>query len=129
MRLVSRPATPDDVRHYYPDITSSFRAWVCEMDGERRGIIGLALTRPVACMFSTFDEELRPYLKSLTILRLIKQTEAAMKAGKVPVRAIAEALEPTAPAILRRIGMAYIGTHENDDIFEWKGDQWRRQSH
>lgn len=104
MTLVCRSATHEDVRRYYPTLTSSFKAWVAVLDGEVRGILGIALTRPIACMFSAFDEELRPYLKRLTILRFIKKAEAALNESRIPVWAIAEPTEPTAPAILKRLG-------------------------
>ena len=59
-------------------------------------------------------------LKSLTILRLIKRAEAAVKASRVPVRAIAEPTEPTAPGMLERIGFEYLGRFGGDEIYEWE---------
>lgn len=118
MRLTSRPATHADVARWH-DYTCSYKAWVCEIDGEPRGIIGLALTRPIACAFSAFDEELRPHLKSMTVLRLIQKLRTTIEARGLPVMAIAEATEPTAPAILRRLGFAYVGEHDGDSVFEW----------
>lgn len=119
MRLTSRAATAEDVRAFYPEITASFRAWACDLDGEPQGIIGLALTRPAACMFSTFKEPLRPYLKSLAILRLIKRAEAAVKASRVPVLAIAEPDEPTAAGMLERLGFERLGRFEGDEIYQF----------
>lgn len=119
MTLAARPATAADVKAFYPEMTSSFRAWVCEIDGEVQGIIGVALLRPIACMFSMFREPLRPHLRSLTVLRLIKKAEAAVKASKVPVRAVAEPGEPTAPAMLERLGFEYAGRVDSDEIYTW----------
>jgi hypothetical protein len=76
--LRSRPATADDIRHFYPGVSCSFRAMVCEMDGERAGIIGIALARPVASVFTAFSEALRPYLRSLTVLRLLGGSRASL---------------------------------------------------
>lgn len=117
--IKARPATATDVKAFYPDMTSSFRAWVCEIDGEVQGIIGIALLRPVACMFSAFREPLRPHLKSLTVLRLIKRAEAAVKASRVPVWAAAEPGEPTAPGMLERLGFEYLGRIDGDEIYSW----------
>lgn len=117
--LHGRAATAADVKAFYPEMTSSFRAWVCELDGEVQGIIGLALLRPVACMFSTFREPLRPHLRSLTVLRLIKRAEAAVKASRVPVWAVAEPDEPTAPGMLKRLGFEYLGCVAGDEIYSW----------
>lgn len=117
--LKARAATAADVRDFYPEMTSSFRAWVCEMDGEVQGIIGIALLRPVACMFSAFREPLQPHLRSLTVLRLIKRAEAAVKASRVPVLAIAEPGMPTAPGMLERLGFEYLGLDNDNEIYSW----------
>lgn len=119
--IATRPATREDVLRYYPEQTASFRAKVCELDGKPVGIIGLALTRPFACLFSAFDEALRPYLKSLTVLRLIKWVEGVVRACKRPVRAIAEPTEPTAPKILQRLGFVFLEHNDGDDIYEYRG--------
>lgn len=119
MRLHARAATAADVRHFYPEQRCSFRAWVCEVDGEPAGIIGLALTRPMACMFSTFDERLKPHLKCLTVLRLIKRAEAAVKASRVPVLALAEPGMATAPAILERLGFVHVGSFDDGEYYGW----------
>jgi hypothetical protein len=121
-RVRARPATAEDVRAFYPEITASFRAWVCEIDGEAQGIIGLALTRPLACMFSAFREPLRPHLKSLTVLRMIKRAEAAVNASRVPVLAIAQDDEPTAAGMLERLGFEHVGEFEGDQIYRAGGN-------
>lgn len=119
MTLTVRPATADDIRHFYPEQTCSFRAMVAELDGERAGIVGLALTRPTAAMFSKFDEPLRPYLKRPAILRAIKRVEGMAKASRVPVVAIAEPTEPTAPALLERMGAKFVGQQDGSDFYGW----------
>lgn len=117
--LQARAATSADIKAFYPEMTSSFRAWVCEVDGEVQGIIGLALIRPATGLFSSFREPLRPHLKSLTVLRLIKRVEAAMKASRAPVLAVAEPGVDTAPAILKRLGLEYAGKVGDDTIYSW----------
>jgi hypothetical protein len=115
--IVARPATREDVQKFYPGETCSFKAWVAEMDDEPRGIIGLALTRPQACMFSAFEPEFRPHLKSLTVLRLIKKAERAVKDSRTPVVALAQADEPTAPIILKRLGFKPMTTTDDGEIW------------
>lgn len=117
----SRPATAEDIKRWYPDITASFRAWVCELDGEAKGIIGLALTRPYACLFSAFDEDLRPYLKSLTVLRMIKKVQAVVESRNMPVWAIAEENEPDAARNLVRLGFNHWGEVDGDVVYRWGG--------
>jgi hypothetical protein len=119
MSVRVRPATARDITAFYPEQTCSFRALVAELDGEVQGVIGLALTRPTAGAFSAFREPLRPYLRHPAILRAIKATEAMIKASRVPVMAIAEELEPTAPGILQRLGARYIGTMGGKDYYGW----------
>ena len=119
--IATRPATRADVSRWYPDQTASFRAKVCELDGEPVGIIGVALTRPFACLFSTFDEALRPYLKSMPILRLIKWAQSVVETCKRPVMAIAEPNEPTAPGILGRLGFVFLEHENGDDIYQYRG--------
>ena len=120
MKLTSRPATAGDITKFYPGLPCSVRAWVAEMDGEPQGIIGVALLRPIACMFSAFNEPLRPHLKHPSVLRLIKKAQGAVKASHAPVWAVAEPDEPTAPEILRRLGFRSLGDIEGDQIFEWR---------
>lgn len=118
--ITGRAATAADVQKFYPGMTNSFRAWVAELDGEPAGIIGVALLRPIACLFSTFKEELRPHLKRHAVGRLIKKAEAAVRKSKVPVWAVAQPDEPTAPAILERLGFQLLGERNGDVIYEWR---------
>lgn len=119
MTLTSRPATAADISTFYPEMTSSFRAWVAEIDGEPQGIIGIALLRPIACMFSSFNEVLRPYLRHPTILRLIKKAQAAVKAMSVPVGAAVEPGEPLSPKILSRLGFRPAGELSGYQVYVW----------
>lgn len=119
MKLVPRSATTADVNRWHPGVTASFRAWVCEVDGEPEGIIGFALTRPFACMFSAFTETLKPHLRSLTVLRIIKRAEAALGQITLPVLAIAQDDQPTAPQILQRLGFVPVGEFDGAQIYQW----------
>lgn len=121
MTLRGRAATADDIAIFYPGMTASFRAWVCELDGKVEGIIGVALLRPVACMFSAFREALRPYLRHPAVLRLIKKAQGAVKAVRAPVWAAAEPGETESPKILTRLGFEHVGTMFGDEIYEFRG--------
>lgn len=117
MSLVVRPARAEDVRKYYPDNTSSFRAYVAELDGEVKGMIGLVLTRPIACLVSGFDEELRPHLRSMAIMRAIKKIQQICHSHPGGIIAAAEEGEATAPDILQRLGFSFGGEAEGDQIY------------
>ena len=118
-RVTTRGATLNDVRAFYPDMTASFRAWIVELDGEVQGIIGIALVRPMPCIFSVFKEALRPFLRSLPIMRLVKKLQAIVEASKGPVLAIAEPKEVTAPSLLMKLGFRYYDTIDGDEIYAW----------
>lgn len=117
MSLHARPATRADIAQWYPETTCSFRAWVCEIDDEPKGIIGISLARPIATLFSTFDEELRPHLRSLTVMRLIKNAQAACRETALPVFAVASPEEATAPGILSRLGFEPFGEVDGDHVW------------
>lgn len=116
-----RPASKDDVSRFYPGMTATFRAWVCDLDGEVRGLIGVIFTRPCACLVSVFDEALRPYLKSIAILRLIKKAQSAVVAYGKRVLAVAEPGEATAKGMLERLGFVYFGNVDGDEVYQWGG--------
>lgn len=97
----------------------SYKAWACDLDGKVAGVIGLALTRPRACLFCTFDEVLRPFLRSMPVMRLLKAVELMFKARGLPVFAIREAGEDKAGAMLERLGFEYFGDVDGDAVFIW----------
>lgn len=121
MLLSSRPATADDIRNFYPGMTCSFRALVCEMDGEPVGILGLALARPSASIFSTFSEALRPHLGSLTVLRMVKWLRGVVARHRGPVFAIRERSERKAVHLLKRLGFRFYGLADGDAVYRYEG--------
>ena len=120
MTLTARPATRADIARWHPEATASFRAWVAEIDGVPSGIIGLSLTRPSATLFSVVEEPLRPHLKSLTVLRLIKAAQAACSETCLSVYALVDPDEGhtlTAPPILARLGFTRVGEYDGSDLW------------
>lgn len=121
MSLIVRPARVEDVKLFYPDIGATFRAWVAEVDGVVEGIIGLVMTRPVACLISSVSETLRPYLKRLSILRAIKRVQALCEDYRGRIVAVQEPDEPSSPAILHRLGFKPYGRVDGDFFYEFGG--------
>lgn len=118
--ITVRPATADELAEFHPEAAgTSYRAWACELDGETVGAIGLALTRPRACLFCGFSEALRPHLKSMTVLRLLKQVGDLIKQRNAPVYAIRDRTEPKAAAILSRLGFEPYAEVDGDDVWHW----------
>lgn len=118
--IVSRPATIEDVRRFYPDVTCSFRAMVAELNGVVEGIVGIALSRPVRSIFCTFTDTLRPHLKSLTVLRLLKWLQGAVAKERLPVLAIREKGEPKAARMLKRLGFVFYGLVDGDAVYKYQ---------
>jgi hypothetical protein len=113
-----RPAKIEELARIHPEaVGTSYIAWTAELDGEPAGSIGLALTRPRACLFCGFDEALRPYLKSMPILRLLKKVERTMKMRGAPVYAIRDRNEPQAERILTRLGLVPAGEVDGDEVW------------
>lgn len=110
-----------DVKSFYPDMTSSARAWVFELDGAVVGIIGVALLRPIACAFSMFTPSLKPYLGHMVVWRVIKKWQAVLDASALPVRAIVEE-GVTDQRMLQRVGFRYAGNFEGDKVYEYRGN-------
>lgn len=118
--ILTRPARQEDVEALHPEVAGiSYRAWVAELDGQPTGVIGLALTRPRACLFCGFKEELRPHLKTMPVLRLLKKVETMFKARGLPVFALRDKNEPEAGALLERMGFEYFGEVDGDDVYRW----------
>lgn len=116
-----RSAVRDDLADLHPMAPGvSYRAKVAELDGKVVGILGLALTRPRACVFFSGTEELKPHLKSIQMLRELKKFETMFKSRGLPVYAIRERDEPKAPAILKRLGFELVNEIDGDEIYEWR---------
>lgn len=121
--IVIRPATEADVKDLHPELAGvSYRAWAAEIDGEKAGVIGLALTRPRACLFCGFSEDLRPHLTSMPLMRLLKKVEMMFKARGLPVYALRDANEPKSEAILRRLGFKFSEEIDGSEVYEWRPD-------
>jgi hypothetical protein len=118
-RLTTRTATAADLKEHYPDFTCSFRAWVAELDGAPKAMIGVALTLPVAFLFSRFEPEFRPHLRRLGAMKLIRAAREACRASSVPVWTIAQRDEPDAPRILERLGFRLLGEAMGEVIYEF----------
>lgn len=55
----------------------------------------------------------------MTVMRTVKKLKDTIETRGLPVMAIAQSDEPTAPTILRRLGFAYLCELDGDSVFEW----------
>lgn len=117
--LVARPATAADVQQVHPDQSCSFIGRAVDLNGELAGVIGMSLSRPVRSIFCWFDEGLRPHLKCLTILRLLKWLEGEVRNSRLPVFAIRDPKERHAPHVLKRLGFRFHSIVDGDAVYLW----------
>ena len=103
-----RLARAKDIAEYYPDNAPSgtMRAYVAEMDGEVVGVIGIVRDKDWGKYFSDTRPKLRPYLKSITIMRLVKQSLKLCDEYRGPVLAVAHNGESC--RLLNRLGFTHL---------------------
>lgn len=108
-----RNAVASDIEAFYGEPQhNTIRAIVVERD-EILGVIGVAREGEFGKFFCDFKEELTPYLKSITIMRVLKAGMKIVAEYKGPVIAVAEHAEGC--RMLFRLGF----THVQGGIYEW----------
>lgn len=76
------------------------------MDGKVVGVIGITKESDHGKFFSDFAEELRPHLRSVTIMRAIKDSLAYCEQYGGPVLALAKDAEGC--RIMHRLGFTHL---------------------
>jgi len=76
------------------------------MDGRCVGLVGIARDKEWGLYFSDYSEELKPYLKSITILRVIKASLDYCRQYRGPVLSIAT--DADACVLLHRLGFSHL---------------------
>ena len=89
------------------------RAVVVTIDDEPMGIIGVSREYGIGKYFSEYRDELRPYLKSMPVLRAIKASMEFVKNYQGPVLAVARDAEGA--RLMTRLGF----THMDGDVYSW----------
>jgi len=100
--MMVRYATADDVRQWFGEVPATMRAMVVERDGKVAAIAGLARMPDHWQAFSAFAPEMRAH--GYYLAKLAKQFAGLLEAAPGAVFAIASKTEPTAPALLSRLG-------------------------
>ena len=105
--IVIRAATANDIEEFYGERPQgTTRADVAVMDGKVVGIIGITREFNYGKFFSDFAEELRPHLRSVTIMRAIKASLSYCEQYKGPVLALADNAESC--RIMHRLGFTHL---------------------
>ena len=113
-----RSITKEDIEVFSeaPNPTIKGVAWT--LDGETVGMAGIAWYPTAVMGFSNIKDEMRPHLTSMAVGRGIMQVRDLIRSCKAPVYATAEPKEPTAPALLERLG--FIRSEENEGFYIWR---------
>lgn len=89
------------------------RATAVYLDGKVAGIIGVKRDKDWGVYFSDVSAELQPHLKSITVMRVVKDSLRYVREYRGPVLAIAEHAESC--RILFRLGF----THLHGEWYGW----------
>lgn len=115
-RITSRFAVRSDIERYYGAVPAqTLQAIVIEQGSDLAAVIGLARHADHAQFFSEFRESLRPYLRTLPVMRAIKAAQKLVRESPLLVYAIAEETEAESARILSRLGFV----HERENVYRW----------
>lgn len=109
-----RPATAELVEAFYGKPSPlTLRAYVCLVDGVPAGVVGIANEGGHKVAFSDIDPAYRGHRdQRRAIVKGIRLMRAMLEATPVPVYVQPNPDEPTAPALLARLGFVPTG-HDN----------------
>ena len=98
---------------YQGALKPTLRVITVTLDSKPVGIIGVSREGGIGKYFSEYKDELKPYLRSITVMRAIKASMEFVKEYPGPVYAMAGHKEGA--RILTRLGF----THVHGDLFAW----------
>lgn len=105
--ISTRQATQRDLEIYYGrQLPGTMRANIAIMDGEIVGVVGVVRERECGKYFCDFKPELQPHLRSITIMRAIKDSLRFADQYRGPMVAIADDAESC--RLLHRLGFTHI---------------------
>jgi hypothetical protein len=101
-----RAATRDDVLAWFGSVPATMRAIVAEHEGSVVGIAGVSTMADHVQAWSAFDEVVRghPVLMARAAVLVRRMIESVSG----PVTAVCSETEPTAPALLARLGFEQV---------------------
>jgi len=117
--MIIRPATRDDIIEMCGGtFPANIWAMAVEDDGELLGVAGIHYSNPRMC-FGNIKSALKKSPR--TIVKLARMVTEVVAKSDVPVYAIAEPDEPTAPGFLEHVGFKHITSNSSGEVYEW---QW-----
>ena len=94
-------------------VQPTLRAVVITLDDDPVGTIGVSREYGIGKYFSDYMDELRPHMKSITVMRAIKASMEFVKNYPGPVYSVAQHKEGA--RLLTRLGFSHI----SGDLFIW----------
>ena len=114
VKITTRLARSGDIIEFFGvSQRGTIQAYVAEMDGVVVGILGVVREAGYGKYFCDFKPELQPYLRSITILRAIKQSKDIVLLYEGPLLSVAETVEGC--KLLNRLGF----THLQGALYGW----------
>ncbi len=105
--ITVRAAKPEDILAFYKEpARGTMRALVAVLDGNVVGVIGIVREQLWGRFFSDFAPALQPYLKTITIMRAVKQSLRFCDDYRGPVVAIAKDAESC--RFMHRLGFTHL---------------------
>lgn len=112
-----RPVRAGDYEAIYGEpLKHSIKGFVVTVDGEPRGIAGVAY---VDGQVNAFSRGL-PGIPKKWIVRGVKLTLGMIEEMNCPVLAIADPEIPTSHAFLERCGFEHVTTNSQGEVFRWR---------
>jgi len=121
-RCEFRDATAADAREFYgQEPTNTFRGIAAIVDGKVIGIGGLFYDNNRVIAFSDMKPEMRQRRKDMA--RACRMIVGMAKKTKRNVYAVAQEDEPTAAALLKKLGFVSAGLESQiGEVLIWKGE-------
>lgn len=112
--LEHRIATADDIEAFYGDQSRGTMRAVCvTLDGVVAGVAGVVREREFGKFFVEYSDDLRPHLRSVTVMRALKRSIDFVERYRGPVLAVAAHGEGA--YMLMRLGF----THGTGSYWIW----------
>ncbi len=110
--ITRRMATAEDIVQFYGrPWPKTLRAVVLLLDEKPVGVIGLSRENFHHKLFSDAAPELEPHLKSMAVMRGLKQVMQWVEESPLPVLAVADN-----PPLLEKLGFEHL----DGDVYQWQ---------
>ncbi len=115
--MIIRPATRDDIIEMCGGtFAENIWAMVAEDEGKVLALAGVRYSNPTMC-FGNIKPEMKKSPR--TIIKLARMVTKVVDESDMPVYAIADKDEPTAPRFLEHVGFDYLMSSRNGEIYKW----------